>query len=113
VRRKGTVTEIRGGWPDRIVDGVAIEDKRGLDTLRSNQVLVHEWLFQSTGRYPVIEYTESDGTILKFNNYKEFLSWRRVRFSILAPSETVRTVPYVKFRYPETQWLGEQSPSTK
>jgi hypothetical protein len=40
---------IRGGWPDKIVDGVAIEEKSGADRVRKNQQLVHELVLPADG----------------------------------------------------------------
>ena len=67
---------ILGGWPDRITNGVAIEDKRGGDILSASQIACHEWLKKVTGRYPLIHYTDKHLKLHVFRSYKEFYKWR-------------------------------------
>jgi hypothetical protein len=67
---------IIGGWPDRIVNGVAIEDKRCGDKLSAVQIACHEWLKRVTGKYPLIHYSDSSEKLHVFRSYKEFYKWR-------------------------------------
>lgn len=70
---------IRGGWPDRITNGIAIEDKTYPDKLDQNQILVHEWLFKKTGIYPLVKYKNRFGKNRTFKSYKEFDLYRKTK----------------------------------
>lgn len=65
----------RAGWPDKVVDGVAVEEKKWKDKMRPNQRACHDWLYQVTGKYPLIEATDEQGTTIVFKNYMEFEEW--------------------------------------
>ena len=63
---------IHHGFPKKFVNGEAVTEKRGADRVTRVERVVHDWLYENTGRYPLIYYFDAHGKFTKFKSYLEF-----------------------------------------
>lgn len=65
---------IHRGFPKKFVNGQAITEKRGAQRVTRVERYVHDWLYENTGRYPLIHYFDAAG---KFHAFKSYLAFEK------------------------------------
>lgn len=65
---------IHQGFPRKFINGEAVTEKRGAERVTRVERIVHDWLYENTGRYPLIHYFDASG---KFHLFKSYLAFER------------------------------------
>jgi hypothetical protein len=63
---------IQHGFPKKFVNGNAVTEKRGAERVTRVERVVHDWLYENTGRYPLIHYFDDTGKFYLFKSYLAF-----------------------------------------
>jgi hypothetical protein len=63
---------IHRGFPKKFINGEAIAEKRGAQRVTRVERIVHDWLYEWSGKYPLIHYFDANGKFFRFRSYLEF-----------------------------------------